>query len=47
MLGFTFALQNFVVFCETSVRISHRYTYVPSLLNLSPSILLTKNNKIL
>ena len=41
MIRFTFAFQNFVVFCETSVRISHRYTYAPSLLNLSPSILLT------
>ena len=30
------ALQNFVVFCQTSTRISHRYTYVPSLLNLPP-----------
>ena len=30
------ALQNFAVFCQTSTRISHRYTYVPSLLNLSP-----------
>ena len=30
------ALQNFVVFCHTS-RISHRYTYVPSLPN-SPHI---------
>ena len=32
------ALQNFVVFCSTSTWISHRYTYIPSLLNLpSPS----------
>ena len=30
------ALQNFVVFCHTSARISHRYTHVPSLPNLSP-----------
>ena len=30
------ALQNFVVFCQTSAWISHRYTYIPSLLNLSP-----------
>ena len=29
------ALQNFVVFCQTSTWISHRYTYVPSLLNLA------------
>ena len=29
-------LQNFVVFCQTSTRISHRYTYIPSLLNLPP-----------
>ena len=28
-------LQNFVVFCQTWIRISHRYTYVPPLLNLS------------
>ena len=28
------ALQNFVVFCQASTWISHRYTYVPSLLNL-------------
>ena len=30
------ALQNFVVFCQTSIWISHRYTYIPSLLNLPP-----------
>ena len=30
------ALQNFVYFCQTSTRISHRYTQVPSLLNLPP-----------
>ena len=30
------ALQNFVVFCQTSAWISHRYTYIPSLLNLPP-----------
>ena len=30
------ALQNFAVFCETSTWISHRCTYVPSILNLSP-----------
>ena len=30
------ALQNFVVFCETSTWISHMYTYIPSLLNLPP-----------
>ena len=30
------ALQNFVVFCHTSTRISHRYTHVPSLLDLHP-----------
>ena len=28
------ALQNFVVFCQTSTWITHRYTYIPSLLNL-------------
>ena len=27
-------LQNFAVFCQTSTWISHRYTYIPSLLNL-------------
>ena len=27
------ALQNFVVFSQTSTCISHRYTYIPSLLN--------------
>ena len=31
------ALQNFIVFCQTSTWISHRCTYIPSLLNL-PSI---------
>ena len=31
------ALQNFVVFCQTSTWVSHRYTYITSLLNL-PSI---------
>ena len=29
-------LQNFAVFCQTSTWISHRYTYIPSLLKLSP-----------
>ena len=29
------ALQNFVVFCQTSTWTSHRYTYIPSLLNLT------------
>ena len=33
------ALQNFVVFCQTSTWISHRYTYIPSLLNLPPTSL--------
>ena len=33
------ALQNFAVFCQTSTWISHRYTYIPSLLNLSPTSL--------
>ena len=33
------ALQNFVVFCQTSTWISHRYTYIPSSLNLSPIFL--------
>ena len=31
------ALQNFVVFCQTSTWISHRYTYVPFLLNFPPT----------
>ena len=35
--GRIIALQNFVVFCRTSTRISHRYTHVPSLLDLLPS----------
>ena len=30
------ALQNFAVFCQTSTWISHRYTYIPSVLNLPP-----------
>ena len=30
------ALQHFVVFCQTSTWINHRYTYIPSLLNLLP-----------
>ena len=28
--------ENFAVFCQTSTWISHRYTYIPSLLNLPP-----------
>ena len=30
------ALQNFVIFCHISTRISHRYAHVPSLPNLPP-----------
>ena len=30
------ALQNFAVFCQTSAWVSHRHTYVPSLLKLLP-----------
>ena len=30
------ALLHFAVFCQTSTWISHRYTYIPSLLNLPP-----------
>ena len=30
------ALQNFVVFCQILTWISHRYTCIPSLLNLPP-----------
>ena len=33
------ALQNFVGYCQTSTWISHRYTYIPSLLNLPPTSL--------
>ena len=29
-------LQNFLGFCQTSTWIGHRYTYVPSLLNVPP-----------
>ena len=32
----TIVLQDFVVFCQTSTWISHKYTYTPSLLNLPP-----------
>ena len=32
-------LQNFSIFCHTSTRIIHRYTHVPSLLNLPPTSL--------
>ena len=28
------ALRNFVVFCQTSTWINHRYAYIPSLLNI-------------
>ena len=31
------AIQNFVAFCQTSTWIRHRYTYIPSLLNLPPN----------
>ena len=30
------ALQNFLGFCRTSTWVNHRYTYVPSLLNVPP-----------
>ena len=33
------ALENFVVFCHTSTRISHRCTHVPSFPNLPPTSL--------
>ena len=33
------ALQNFVVFCHTSTRISHQYTHVPSLPDLLPRVM--------
>ena len=32
------ALQNFIVFCQTSTWLSHRYTYIPSLLNIPPHL---------
>ena len=32
-----FALQNCVAFCQASTWISHRYTYIPSLLNPRPT----------
>ena len=35
--GRIIALQNFVIFCQTSTWISHGYTYVPSLLNFPPT----------
>ena len=35
--GRIIALLNFAVFCQTATWISHRYTYVPSLLNLPPT----------
>ena len=34
--GRIIALLNFVVFCQTSTWVSHRWTYIPSLLNLPP-----------
>ena len=37
------ALQNFVVFCQTSTGISHTYTYIPSILNLPPISLPTQH----
>ena len=33
------ALQKFIVFCQISTWISHRYTYMPSLLKLPPIFL--------
>ena len=40
------ALQNFVVFCQTSTWISHKYTYTPSLLNLPPISPLSVNTDL-
>ena len=34
--GKIIVLQNFVVFCQASAWVSHRYKHVPSLLNLPP-----------
>ena len=31
------ALRNFSVFCQTSTSISHKYTHIPSFLNLPPN----------
>lgn len=36
IIGRTSALQYCAGLCHTATRISHRYTYVPSLLNCSP-----------
>ena len=36
------ALQNSVIFCQVSTWISHRYTYIPSLLNLPPPCVATQ-----
>ena len=40
------ALQNFVVLCQTSTCISHRYTYIPSLLNLPPNSLTSHPSRL-
>ena len=37
------ALQCYIGFCHTSTRINHRYTHVPSLLNLPPTSHLIHN----
>ena len=41
------ALQSFVIFCQTSAWISHRYTYIPSLLNLPPISLPTYPSRLI
>ena len=40
------ALQNFVVFCQTSTWINHRYTHIPSLLKLPPISFLIPPHKV-
>ena len=41
------ALQNFVVFCQTSAWMNHKYTYIPSLLNFSPISLLIYPSRLI
>ena len=40
------ALQNFVVFCQTSTWSSHGCTYLPTLLNLPPTSLPIPNSRL-
>ena len=41
------ALQNFAVFWQTSTQITHRYTYIPSLLNLHPISLPSHHSRLI